>query len=536
MTHQRLRAGYRRFLPVPLCAAAMGLLFLLPPSSFARSYERWVQPRQLTPIERRVLGVLKRWAGEQGATLGHDARLSRVARRAVRQLGNQDTDQLDLEELRSWAYGWGWTDGQLTTVSLRVSSSADLQATLGNELNRQLGGVELNRVGVACARLENRLRVVLLLSRQLVRLHPVPARSRPRSTLTIAGKLGGRAAGDHNSATLTLVLGLPQGGVRKLPVTERRGRFRKKVVLGSRTGSVSVQLLIDRGHGPEIAAMFPVGVGRNPRRLPLHGEALLIPPGEEPEDPEVTLRSLILGARHAEGLPLLAESAILAKAARAHARDMADHDFFAHVSERTGDVAARLKARDLAFTRALENIARSSGPAEAFRQWMESPAHRSNLLAANVGAFGVGVAHGTAGSGGPIHAVVVLAEPAETGDSAELSTRAVVRINRARTRAGLSKLAADPKLTRVAQRHSRELAGTGEVTAISPVRGHLVDTVFGELDLAEAATDVYRANSLEVVEGSANLRDQFALVGVGVHRNSSTKEGQLFVTVIYASP
>jgi uncharacterized protein YkwD len=205
--------------------------------------------------------------------------------------------------------------------------------------------------------------------------------------------------------------------------------------------------------------------------------------------------------------------------------------FFAHVSPNSGDVTDRLQVRGVPYVRALENIAVAASAEAAFEQWMRSPSHRANLLDGTVNTLGVGVESVQTTNGVKLHAVVVLARLPDGSDTAQLAKRAYADINRRREHAGLQPLIADRVLDRLAERHSREIAWAGTVAETSPVHGNIVDTVFDELDVQEAAADVYMASSVDVVARSPHASGRYSRAGVGVHRDNGT----LWVTVIYAT-
>lgn len=83
----------------------------------------------------------------------------------------------------------------------------------------------------------------------------------------------------------------------------------------------------------------------------------------------------------------------LQRAARDHSQDMIRRDFFRH-----GDVGKRLKRHGYNWSRYGENIApdpRSPSPGPTFDTWMESKAHRSNILDRKFKEVGIGIATGS---------------------------------------------------------------------------------------------------------------------------------------------
>jgi uncharacterized protein YkwD len=374
------------------------------PTRHGASYERWVKAPEPWPLERRLLRTVKSWAEKTGLRLEDDARLALVARGALAGVPRVPGTRLDLELLRRRAHELGWTDGELAAVAVRLPAGADPDTALPAELQGRLGSLRPNRIGLA-ARLDGDADAVLVLfSRRLVRLWPLPAQVRRNDSLEVSGSV---ASGDAVLG-LTLVVGLPGGQVLRRPVPAPGGAFDVAVPVGAAPGVLSLQLLLDRGRGPEIAAQLPIGVDHAPDE-----PAASAPSVDEPladdgtaDDLGRRLAALVLGARDAARVPLPAASAALDEVAAGHARDMHDHGFFAHVSPTSGDLTGRLAARGVTVRRALENLARGRTLDEVLRQWLVSPAHRQNLLDPEVDAFGVAA---VPTDNGEIIAVLVLA-------------------------------------------------------------------------------------------------------------------------------
>jgi uncharacterized protein YkwD len=99
-------------------------------------------------------------------------------------------------------------------------------------------------------------------------------------------------------------------------------------------------------------------------------------------------------ARKSRGLRPLCVHPKLTKAAHAHSVDMIRKDYFSH-----GNTKRRLKRYGYKWRTYSENISWGFGsrdsPAAIFKGWMDSRAHRSNLLAKKFREVGIGTATGT---------------------------------------------------------------------------------------------------------------------------------------------
>ena len=115
-------------------------------------------------------------------------------------------------------------------------------------------------------------------------------------------------------------------------------------------------------------------------------------PRSGPSDPEI--RDFVRRVnvqRHSVGCPELKWDDRIAAVARSHSRDMVARNYYSHISPEGKDPFDRLKEAGLDFSAAAENIA--SGPEtgkEAFRVWLNSPAHRDNMLDCRYLLHGVG--------------------------------------------------------------------------------------------------------------------------------------------------
>jgi uncharacterized protein YkwD len=117
---------------------------------------------------------------------------------------------------------------------------------------------------------------------------------------------------------------------------------------------------------------------------------------------EATLRE-INRVRAAHGVPALRADPRLARAARAHSRDMVARGYFAHRSPSGAGLVARVARtgwlRGRRRWRLAENLAWGTGPLAApeavVAAWMDSPPHRRHLLDRRLRLAGIGVAAGT---------------------------------------------------------------------------------------------------------------------------------------------
>jgi uncharacterized protein YkwD/uncharacterized membrane protein required for colicin V production len=108
------------------------------------------------------------------------------------------------------------------------------------------------------------------------------------------------------------------------------------------------------------------------------------------EDEERIFR-LVNDARNEHGLPPLQLDESLREVARQHSEEMLRLGYFAHESPNTGTLGDRLRANDIPYRHAGENLAYAPSADVAHRGLMQSPGHRANILEAGYSRLGVGV-------------------------------------------------------------------------------------------------------------------------------------------------
>lgn len=108
-------------------------------------------------------------------------------------------------------------------------------------------------------------------------------------------------------------------------------------------------------------------------------------------DPDDRLLAAVNRARGDRGLPVVKPVTALSAAARDHARDMVDREFFDHRSPDGRNVADRAQRRSYAFRKIGENLAvGQSTPEEVVQAWTDSPGHAAVLYDPDLREIGIG--------------------------------------------------------------------------------------------------------------------------------------------------
>ncbi len=91
--------------------------------------------------------------------------------------------------------------------------------------------------------------------------------------------------------------------------------------------------------------------------------------------------------------PLSLNPALMA-AARTHARNMAEQNFFGHTGKDGRGFAARIRAQGYSYGLAAENIAAGQPTVDrAVQAWLKSPGHRRNMLNCRFRDTGIAMVH-----------------------------------------------------------------------------------------------------------------------------------------------
>ena len=111
-------------------------------------------------------------------------------------------------------------------------------------------------------------------------------------------------------------------------------------------------------------------------------------------DLESEMLILVNGEREKHGLKPLKADPEIAVAARKHSADMFARGYFSHVSPEGINPFQRIKAENVVFITAGENLALAQTLAIAHQGLMNSPGHRANILRPAFGRLGIGILDG----------------------------------------------------------------------------------------------------------------------------------------------
>lgn len=186
----------------------------------------------------------------------------------------------------------------------------------------------------------------------------------------------------------------PEGRWTPIPVGKaskaNRGEFVGMFSCTRGPGAYQVEVLAEGTYGPEVVANFPLYCGEEPPGA-LEIEIERVDASVSGEDVARANFAALNDTRARQGLPPLQWDNKAAAIAQGHSEDMLRSGFVGHTSPRTGDVDARFERANVKSAVIRENVARGYGPWGIHQGLMQSPGHRSNMLATDVTHVGIGV-------------------------------------------------------------------------------------------------------------------------------------------------
>jgi len=385
------------------------------------------------------------------------AHLERAARSALGVRGVALVADARLDMLAAWANCQPFMDeppsqaemaramqrlGLTDTLAAFVCIGGENNRTFEENLRRALGpipvNVSLTHIGVASRAVPGGFTGGVAISSRELRIVPFPRVVAPGSRLELLGDVGTRFEKTRLAVTLPSGHGTTQDSGR---------RFAFQLELPT-AGVYGVEILGDGSTGPVILLNVKVYAGvAEPTRA---DEPPML--SRSTARPEERLLELTNAARARLGIAPLEADAELARLALGHARDMSEHNFFAHVSPRTGSLTARAHAAGIDVATLGENNALSTSADDAHEELMESPAHRAAILDREFTHVGIGTVTVTSSTGEPrFYATEVFARRFMPIDMDEAPTTLLDRVNAERRAEAKPVLKRDATLDAVAR-------------------------------------------------------------------------------------
>ncbi len=342
------------------------------------------------PLRRAIFTAVRDHARREGVPVPEpDARLDRAMDDFARALGPEDLPAPEAVSFLLAHYGLPDPPPHWLMERTTPGSDQDLAERTAPAVIEALKTTPVARIGVGVDRADDEVRVVVAVQEIDVDLKPIPRQMTRGRATAIAGQI------DPRFRDPRVVVTAPDGSVREHDARAATppGRFRDDVRCDAGPGRYQVEITGVANGGPSVLANFPLYCGQAaPDEAP--GPAGVRPAQMSAAEAEARLLALVNRDRAAARLPPLQPDARLGEIARAHSRDMVEHDFVAHVSPRTGSAAARVARAGLRPVLLLENVGRAYSADDAESGFMASPGHRGNILDPRVARIGIGIVVG----------------------------------------------------------------------------------------------------------------------------------------------
>jgi uncharacterized protein YkwD len=315
-----------------------------------------------------------------------DARLDAAMNDLAHNLRGDDLPALEVVDFLLTHYGIAEPSPHLLLSRATAGADREIRQQALKEIAAVYKTDPVARVGIGIDRTGGLMYVVVGLQETHVALAPVPRRLPRGGDAAISGKLIGR----YKQARV--VVTTPDGKVTEQDPSSKEGWVRGRVACAAE-GRYQVEVTADDASGTAVLANFPVFCGVEPPAVAPRGAGTR-QTRVTAEAAEQDVLSLVNRDRAAAGLGAVTWDPKLADIARAHSRDMADHDFVGHVSPRTGTALDRVHKGGLTPELILENVGRAYSAQEVESGFMASPGHRANVVEPRATKLGVGVVLG----------------------------------------------------------------------------------------------------------------------------------------------
>jgi len=316
-----------------------------------------------------------------------DARLDAAMNDLAHNLRGDDLPALEVVDFLLTHYGITEPSPHLLLSRATKGADKEIRQQALKEIAAVYKSDPVARVGIGIDRAGGLMYVVVGLQESHVALERVPRRLPRGGSAVVEGKLTGR----YREARV--VVTTPDGKVAEQEASARAGRVRG-IVACAADGRYQVEVTAEDKSGTAVLANFPVFCGVEPPAVAPRGAGTR-QTRVSAAAAEKDVLALVNRDRAAAGLPLVAWDDKLAEIARAHSRDMSDHDFVGHVSPRTGTALDRVHKAGLRPELVLENVGRAYSADEVESGFMASPGHRANVVEPRATKLGVGVVLGT---------------------------------------------------------------------------------------------------------------------------------------------
>jgi uncharacterized protein YkwD len=305
---------------------------------------------------------------KRGTTASPDGQLAAAASWVLREMNSGRT--IDLTSSEAAARRFGFAGVIVSMAGFGTEADSEMWRDV---LARVPPNMAVNRFGISVSN-SGRSAAVVFGAVEVV-MAPIARHPTPNEPVELRGEVAPRYTSAH------VYLTKADGSVE-----EKRMPTRK--VLASYAfatpGKYKLEVMGDGATGPVIVFNVPLYVGVDEEPLSVSSGRVT-----SPAEGEGRMLELLNQARKAAGLSVLQADGELREIALLHSTDMAEHNFFGHVSPTTGNTEDRARRSGVVVAAYGENVAEADSAESSFDGLMASPGHRANMLNAQYTHVGI---------------------------------------------------------------------------------------------------------------------------------------------------
>lgn len=340
--------------------------------------------------EKRIRALMEEVCEAAGASeyLSRDPALDAAARNLsvfLKREGGDRINNIGGGTIRDFLQEMGVTESAYQTLFFQVAWIDNAKSSIRDTFQKNLKNRRFTHFGVGVVRIwwPPSYIASIILTRKAIALESFPRSVLPIVEQNIQGRIllpgdALRLFVQSRNKTETYAPGVTTGGFFSLDFSFLD------------FGEHTLELMLDGPSGPEVAALFNVRVeGREVESEARVLERMKIKTVEQARD---RLFALINDERRRFGLIPVSRDSKVTRIAQSYAAEMRRTGQVTHISEESGDCADRAKAAGINYRRITENVAVNQSIEDVHEGFMNSPAHRINVVDDQVDWVGIGVA------------------------------------------------------------------------------------------------------------------------------------------------
>jgi uncharacterized protein YkwD len=296
---------------------------------------------------------------KRGATASPDGQLAAAATWILHEMNSGRT--IDLTSSEAAARRFGFAGVIVSMAGFGMEADGEMWR---DALARVPPNMPVNRFGISVSNSGRSAAVVF--GAVEITMAPIMRHPALNEKIELRGEVAARYSSAH--VYLTKVDGSVEE--KRMPTREVDASY----AFGT-PGRYEVEVMGDGVTGPVIVYNVPLYVGVEEQPLTASSGHVSSPP-----EGEARMFELLNQTRQAAGLSALQPDDELREIALAHSTDMAEHNFFGHVSPTTGNTEDRARRSGVVVAAYGENVAEAESAESSFDGLMASPGHRANML------------------------------------------------------------------------------------------------------------------------------------------------------------